>query len=174
MSQTVSELPYAVLKRLADQLDQPNRGNQPYWRELIKVLPDCPYDPIAVEKFGMHANRVDGSPAYALLTDLSNRGMTYSELVSLLKTLKHFAALGEMGYAGKLVASINKRYVIKIPNRKGSDRDAPKGYSGCYRAEPGAHVRGYGRTRSNVHVVQGTQTHSRSDVIQAGHLQRAR
>lgn len=97
---TVSDLPYAVLKRLADQLDLPNRGSQPYWRELIKVLPDCPYDQIAVEKFGMNANRVDGSPAYALLTDLSNRGMTYSELVSLLKTLKHYTALSEMGYTG--------------------------------------------------------------------------
>lgn len=99
---TVSDLPYAVLKRLADQLDLPNRGSQPYWRELIKILPDCPYDQITVEKFGMNANRVDGSPAYALLTDLSNRGMTYNDLVSLLKALKHYTALSDMGYTEKV------------------------------------------------------------------------
>lgn len=98
---TISDLPYAVLKRLSDQLDLPNQGSQTYWRELIKILPDSPYDQIAVEKFGMNANRVDGSPAYALLTDLSNRGMTYNELISLLKTLKHYTALSEMGYTGK-------------------------------------------------------------------------
>ena len=49
----------------------------------------------------MNANRVDGSPAYALLTDMSNRGVTYDELITLLKKLNHKLALQELGYKGE-------------------------------------------------------------------------
>ena len=51
----------------------------------------------------MNANRVDGSPAYALLTDMSNRGVTYDQVVMLLKKLSHKLALQELGYKGELM-----------------------------------------------------------------------
>ena len=65
--------------------------------------PNSPYDQLTVERFALNAGRVDGSPAYALLTDMSNRGVTYDELITLLKKLNHKLALQELGYKGELV-----------------------------------------------------------------------
>lgn len=96
----ISELPYAVLKRLADRLDLPCDGNQLYWRKLIQLMPNSPYDQLTVERFAMNANRLDGSPAYALLTDMGNRGTTYDQLVSLLKKLNLYVALSDLNYTG--------------------------------------------------------------------------
>lgn len=96
----ISELPYATLKRLADRLDMPCDGSL-YWRKLITVMPGSPYDQLTVERFAMNAHRLDGSPAYALLTDMSNRGVSYDELVSYLKRMSFYAALHELGYRGE-------------------------------------------------------------------------
>lgn len=96
----VSDLPYPTLKRLADRLDVPCGGNQLYWRRMVDVWAGSPYDQLTIERFAMNAHRVDGSPAYALLTDMSNRGVAYSHLVSLLKKINHNSALHELGYRG--------------------------------------------------------------------------
>ena len=96
----ISELPYATLKRLADRLDMPCDGSL-YWRKLITVMPGTPYDQLTVERFAMNAHRLDGSPAYALLTDMSNRGVSYDELVSYLKKMSFYTALHELGYRGE-------------------------------------------------------------------------
>lgn len=93
----IGDLPYATLKRLADRIDNPGEGN---WRELIRVLPGTAYDQATVERFGLNANRVGGSPGYALLTDLSNRGISYDVLVTGLKRLHFGAALHDLGYRG--------------------------------------------------------------------------
>lgn len=96
----ISELPYATLKRLADRLDMPCDGSL-YWRKLISVMSGTPYDQLTVERFAMNAHRLDGSPAYALLTDMSNRGVSYDELITYLKKMNHYAALHELGYRGE-------------------------------------------------------------------------
>lgn len=97
----MSELPFSVLKRLADRLDMPTTdGKEPLWRKMIEVMEDCPYDTLAVERFGMNANHRSGSAAYALLTDMGNRGFSYDKMINLLKELDHFTALAELGYSG--------------------------------------------------------------------------
>ena len=96
----ICDLSYSAIKRLSDRLDLPCDGKQLYWRRLIEVWPASPYDQLTVERFAMNANRLDGSPAYALLTDMSNRGVSYGELVSMLKKLNHNTALHDLGYKG--------------------------------------------------------------------------
>ena len=120
----ISELPYATLKRLADRLDMPYDGSL-YWRKLITVMPGTPYDQLTVERFAMNAHRLDGSPAYALLTDMSNRGVSYDELVSYLKKMSFYTALHELGYRGE--------------GRRGREgvRDAEGGKEGVKDAEGG-------------------------------------
>ena len=46
----------------------------------------------------MNANRVDGSPGYALLTDMGNRGITYKQLVAGFKKINLAGALYDIGY----------------------------------------------------------------------------
>ncbi len=58
------------------------------------------YDQATVEKFGLNGNRVEGSPSYALMTDLSNRGIGYDVLITGLKKLHFGAALTDLGYRG--------------------------------------------------------------------------
>ena len=58
------------------------------------------YDQTTVEKFGLNSNRPGGSPGYALLTDLSNRGVSYDILIAGLKKLHFGAALNDLGYRG--------------------------------------------------------------------------
>lgn len=101
-NESISELPYATLQRLANRLDMPCDGNQLYWRRLIEAMPAGMYDPLTVNRFAMNAGRVDGSPGYALLTDMGNRGVTFDQLVSYLKSMKFDVALRELGYKGEL------------------------------------------------------------------------
>lgn len=100
-SDSISDLPYAALQRLGSRLDLPCGGNQLYWRQLIEVMPEGMYDQLTVNRFAMNANRLDGSPGYALLTDMGNRGVTVEQLVSYLKRMKFDVALRELGYKGK-------------------------------------------------------------------------
>jgi hypothetical protein len=95
---SISELPYATLQRLASRLDMPCDGNQLYWRRLIEAMPEGMYDPLTVNRFAMNANRLDGSPGYALLTDMGNRGVTFDQLVTYLKSMNFDVALRELGY----------------------------------------------------------------------------
>ena len=101
-NESISELPYATLQRLASRLDMPCDGNQLYWRRLIEAMPEGMYDPLTVNRFAMNANRLDGSPGYALLTDMGNRGVTYDQLVTYLKSMSFDVALRELGYKGEL------------------------------------------------------------------------
>ena len=55
---------------------------------------------ITVETIGLHAVKPNGSPGYALLLDMSNRGISYEELVSYLKKLELFDALVQIGHKG--------------------------------------------------------------------------
>ena len=64
-------------------------------------MPHLKYDVTTVEKFALNANKPSGSPAYALLTDMSNKGVSYDELITGLKKLDFFAALSAIGYRGK-------------------------------------------------------------------------
>lgn len=107
----VGDLPYAALKRLADRIDTPGEGN---WRELIRVLPGVSYGQTMVERFGLNAARIGGSPGYALLTDLSNRGVSYDALVSALKKLNFGAALQDLGYRGGPVCVWDCIYICNI------------------------------------------------------------
>ena len=104
LGQSISELPYATLRRLADRLDMPCDGNQLYWRRLIGAMPEGMYDPLTVNRFSMNANRLDGSPGYALLTDMGNRGVTLGQLVDYLKSMHFDVALRELGYKGGQMA----------------------------------------------------------------------
>ena len=101
--ESISDLPYAALQRLANRLDMPCDGNQLYWRRLVEAMPEGMYDPLTVNRFAMNAGRVDGSPGYALLTDMGNRGVTYDQLVTYLKSMKFDVGLRELGYKGKLL-----------------------------------------------------------------------
>ncbi len=95
--QKISELDYVTLKKLANRLDIPGERN---WRRLVEVMPSCHYDTLTVERFGLNSSRSDGSPAYALLTDMSNRGVTYDQLISGLKKMQLDTALQDIGYRG--------------------------------------------------------------------------
>jgi hypothetical protein len=97
-SDSISDLPYATLQRLGNRLDLPCGGNQLYWRQLIEVMPEGMYDQLTVNRFAMNANRLDGSPGYALLTDMGNRGVTFEQLVTYLKSMNFDVALRELGY----------------------------------------------------------------------------
>lgn len=97
--QKIADLDYVTLKKLANRLDIPGERN---WRRLIEATPGCRYDPITVEKFGLNASKVDGSPAYALLVDMSNRGVTYNQLITALKKMQFDTALQDIGYRGEI------------------------------------------------------------------------
>lgn len=99
----VSELPYTTLSKLSVLLDTSRDGAQTMWRKLIEVMPHLKYNVTTVEKFALNANQPSGSPSYALLTDMSNRGVTYDELITGLKKLNFFSALTEIGHRGKTV-----------------------------------------------------------------------
>lgn len=101
LSQPISLLPYARLKGLANRLDMPCDGNQLYWRRMIEVMPEGMYDPLTVNRFAMNAHRLDGSPGYALLTDMGNRGVTFGQLIDYLKSMRFDVAMRELGYRGK-------------------------------------------------------------------------
>lgn len=105
-NESISELPYATLQRLASRLDMPCGGNQLYWRRLVEAMPEGMYDSLTVNRFAMNASRLDGSPGYALLTDMGNRGVTFEQLVSYLKSMHFDVALRELGYKGKLSLSV--------------------------------------------------------------------
>ncbi len=96
----IVDLDFVTLKKLADRLDIPGERN---WRKLIEMMPSCRYDSLTVEKFGLNANKSDGSPAYALLSDMSNRGVTYDELINAFKKMQFDTALQDIGYRGVCV-----------------------------------------------------------------------
>lgn len=96
----LSEVSYATLKRLGDRLDMAYDGTSTWWRKLIEKKADPRYDAITVAKLARAGQQHDGSPGYELLMDMSNRGVTFGELVSLLKKLEYFDALKEIGYKG--------------------------------------------------------------------------
>ena len=93
----MSELPYKALKDLSDRLDLLKDGKTAYWRELARLMD---YNSITVETIGLHAVKPNGSPGYAILLDMSNRGISYEELVSYLKKLELFDALVQIGHKG--------------------------------------------------------------------------
>lgn len=96
----VSELPYTTLSKLSALLDTSRDGAQVMWRKLIEQMPQLKYNVTTVEKFALNANQPSGSPAYALLTDMSNRGISYDELITALKKLNFYTALTEIGHRG--------------------------------------------------------------------------
>ena len=96
----MSELPYKTLKDISDRLDLLKDGKTAYWREMATMMN---YNQITVESFGMQASKPNGSPGYALLLDMSNRGVSYEELVSYLKRLELFDALVQIGYKGMCI-----------------------------------------------------------------------
>ena len=80
------------------------RKNQP--PSLVTQLPYTTLSKLSVlldtsEKFALNANQPSGSPAYALLTDMANRGVTYDELIAGLKKLNFYNALTEIGHRGE-------------------------------------------------------------------------
>lgn len=95
--QLLADLDYPTLKSLADLLDIPGDRN---WRGLIAAMPSCRYDQVTVERFGMNASRPNGSPAYATLQDMGNRGVTHKQLVDALKRMQFDLALEKIGYRG--------------------------------------------------------------------------
>ena len=97
----VSQLPYTTLSKLSVLLDTSKDGTQTMWRRLIEVMPHLKYNVTTVEKFALNANQPSGSPAYALLTDMANRGITYDELIAGLKKLNFYNALTEIGHRGE-------------------------------------------------------------------------
>ncbi len=99
-SRRLADLDYVTLKKLANRLDVPGERN---WRRLIEVMPSVRYDALTVEKFGMNATKVDGSPGYALLSDMSSGGVTYDQLITALKKMQFDVALQEIGYRGQSV-----------------------------------------------------------------------
>ena len=110
---SICELPYATLQRLGNRLDMPCGGNQLYWRLLIEALPEGMYDQLTVNRFAMNANRLDGSPGYALLTDMGNRGVTFQQIVGYLKKMQFDLALRELGYKGEsLLPSMQSVLVV--------------------------------------------------------------
>lgn len=101
--QKIADLDYITLKKLANRLDIPGERN---WRRLIEMMPNCHYDPLTVEKFGLNASKLDGSPAYAMLSDMSNRGVSYNQLITALKKMQFDTALQEIGYRGKYITPL--------------------------------------------------------------------
>ena len=95
--QRLADLDYVTIRKLANRLDVPGEKN---WRKLIEAMPNCRYDAITVEKFGINASKLDGSPAYAMLSDMSNRGVSYNQLITALKKMQFDIALQEIGYRG--------------------------------------------------------------------------
>lgn len=94
----IADLDYVTVKKLANRLDIPGDKN---WRKLIEMMPSVRYDPLTVEKFGLNASKHDGSPAYALLSDMSSCGVTYDQLIAGLKRMQFDTALQEIGYRGQ-------------------------------------------------------------------------
>ena len=94
----LADLDYVTCKKLANRLDIPGEKN---WRALIEAMPGQHYDSLTVEKFGLNARKIDGSPAYALLMDMSNRGVSYDQLIAALKKMNFDLALQEIGYTGE-------------------------------------------------------------------------
>ena len=141
-SDSISDLPYATLQRLGNRLDLPCGGNQLYWRQLIEVMPEGMYDQLTVNRFAMNANRLDGSPGYALLTDMGNRGVTFEQLVTYLKSMNFDVALRELGYKGNKVFFIcvtNERLVCHVC-RGSAVHAATRGQTSCGGPETGAGV----------------------------------
>ena len=101
-SRLVSQLPYPTLSKLSTLLDTSRDGTQAMWRRLIEEMPHLKYDVTTVEKFALNATKPNGSPAYALLTDMSNRGVAYDQLITGLKKLEFYTALTAVGYRGTL------------------------------------------------------------------------
>ena len=96
----IGDLPYVTLRKLSNRLDTLSDGKESYWRKLVEVMPSLGYDQSTVERFALNANKQDGSPAYALLTDMSNRGVGYEELITALKKLHLNTALHDLGHRG--------------------------------------------------------------------------
>lgn len=94
----IADLDYVTVKKLANRLDIPGDKN---WRKLIEMMPSVRYDPLTVEKFGLNSTKPDGSPGYALLSDMSSRGVTYDQLITALKRMQFDTALQEIGYRGQ-------------------------------------------------------------------------
>ena len=97
-TKSLSELPYKSLKELSDRLDQLRDGKTAYWRELAKEMD---YTSIMIENFGLSANKPNGSPGYSLLLDMSNRGVTYDQLITMLKRIHLYDALANLGHKGE-------------------------------------------------------------------------
>lgn len=96
----VSQLPYTTLSKLSSLLDTSRDGSQVMWRKLIEEMPHLKYNVTTVEKFALNVNQPNGSPSYALLTDMSNRGVSYEELITGLKKLNFHTALTAIGHRG--------------------------------------------------------------------------
>lgn len=94
----IADLDYVTVRKLACRLDIPGENN---WRRLIEMMPSVKYDSLTVERFGLNASKVDGSPGYALLSDMSSRGVTYDQLIAALKKMQFDIALQEIGYRGE-------------------------------------------------------------------------
>lgn len=94
----IADLDYVTIKKLSNRLDIPGDKN---WRKLIEMMPSVRYDTLTVEKFGLNATKTDGSPGYALLSDMSSRGVTYDQLIMALKKMHFDIALQEIGYRGE-------------------------------------------------------------------------
>ena len=130
-SDSISDLSYATLQRLGNRLDVPCGGNQLYWRQLIEVMPEGMYDQLTVNRFAMNAGRLDGSPGYALLTDMGNRGVTFEQLVGYLKNMKFDVALRELGYKGVVSphvhnSTVTRVYIFPCVQRKFSSRGSQR------------------------------------------------
>lgn len=110
----VNQLPYTTLSKLSSLLDTSRDGTQVMWRRLIEEMPHLKYDVTTVEKFALNANKPSGSPAYALLTDMSNRGVAYEELITGLKKLNFFTALVEIGHRGECRRKPHNYIVISL------------------------------------------------------------
>lgn len=96
----IDDLDYVTVRKLASRLDIPGENN---WRKLIEMMPSVRYDSLKVEQFGLNASKIDGSPGYALLSDMSNKGVTYDQLIAALKKMQFDTALQEIGYRGQWV-----------------------------------------------------------------------
>lgn len=103
-TKSMSDLPYKALKDVSDRLDLLKDGKTAYWRELAREMD---YPSITVENFGLNAGKLNGSPGYSLLLDMSNRGVTYDELISLLKKLQLYDCLVALNHKGTNVICFN-------------------------------------------------------------------
>ena len=109
----VSELPYPTLSKLSSLLDTSRDGSLVMWRKLIEEMPHLKYNVTTVEKFAMNVNQPNGSPSYALLTDMANKGVSYEELITGLKKLNFHTALTSIGHRGMLVTG----YLFRLLRR---------------------------------------------------------